>query len=862
MKKIISLLLITLLLIVQFTSIFADTVDDGKFHISSINDWNRLAKECELDSYSNKLVVELDSDLEFNDNFNNIPYFNGTFNGNHHTIKGINIESSLTNDGVFRITGEKANINNLTVNFNATHDGNHFGFVGYNQGKLSNIYINASIKANNNAGMIAGYNCVTGVIENSSTSGSISGKHYVGGLVGQNYGAVLTSYNYSLINTEIVKEDLDISTLTLESITSSDSISKLSDIGGIVGGNLGTIENCVNSGEVGHDSIGYNIGGIAGSQAGYLSNCTNKANIKGRKEVGGIVGQMEPAMSLIFKEDYLQKMKKQLKTMSNDTISFADELRSINDKSVDCLDDAIDAISEAYDAIETLIGNDDVGDIAKGKTALSAAVGKIISCLKSLNDNFENYDSSYEKLKIIANEARDFGSTAIDFSESLNVEKDVYKDVSNKDNDKNKTGKVKACYNYGTVDGDINVGGITGSMAVENDLNPEDDFDIIGAKSFDMSYEIKDILDSSYNYGMIFVKRNNAGGICGSQNLGLIKNCINYGMLKCEEGNYIGGIVGKSTALLNSNYAKCFIYGNNYVGGIAGSATKGEKNGSIVQILTYNSNAGSIFGNYGNINNEVVDKVDDIKNNWYVYDGLAAIDGISYAKKAFMITDEEMLSKKIDDELKRVNIIFMDENEILYKKTVEYGESINESDVPDDVIYTNEYRSWNDYDKNKLNNISKDLLFVCDYVDIYPSISSSETPLASVVANGKFIENDEVRVNKIDDKPSDEYLNYVTYEIEIDYSDRSEINSFALFKNGYKKYKVFIKENDKWKEINCNEDGSYIVIDNPNIKIVSIVELEDKTTLVIGLCVGVVIFGLILFIGKKIKEKKKTSKVA
>lgn len=855
MKRIISLLLILFLFITSSINIYGD---DNVFYINNINDWNKLAKYCELDTYSNNLIVELNNSITFNDEFVSIPYFNGTFNGNNHTLLNININSSLINDGVFRVTGKNSNINNLSAIIKADHNAYHFGFVGYNQGKIINVSVNGDINANNQSGMIVGYNSVNGDIENCNSEGSISGKHIIGGIVGNNYGKVASSKNNSLINTEVEKEDLDISTITIESLTSADSVTKISDIGGICGSNFGTIENVSNNGDVGHEHLGYNIGGVVGSQSGYLYNSSNNGNVNGRKDVGGIAGQMEPSMALIFSEDYLQIMRYQIKNMYNDTSSLVDDLNKTNDKNIEYLDNAVDSLGQAYDAVELMLGKSfEDPDFEKGKTALTSSMHNVISTFKSFVDTKEEYKDAYAKLKDIAGEGKIFGNTAVDFIDSVSVEKDMYKDVSKWDNDNNKDGKIKQCTNYGNVEGDINVGGITGSMAVESDLNPEDDFSIIGATSLDMRYEIKSIIDSSNNYGMIFIKRNYAGGICGNQNLGLIKNCINYGMLNCEDGNYVGGIAGKSDALINNNYSKCFIYGNNYVGGIAGSSLNGENNGSFAQILSYSSNAGSIFGNYANINEEIVDKADGIINNFYVYDDLAAIDGISYANKAYQISEDEMLNKDLNENLKKVNVIFMDDNEIVFKRTLEYNASLEEMDIPLNIIKNNEYQNWVGFDMSLLKNIKKDLLFICGYDDVYPSISSNEEPLAKVIVNGKFTAEDCVQVNQIDEAPISGCKDYVTYDISIDYSLDSKLDSFNIYNNGYKLYKVYVKDSSGWKSIKFKEDGRYAFVENPDIRMVSIVKVSDNSMVIIIACGSVLVLGCILLILSKVRKKKK-----
>ncbi len=78
-------------------------------------------------------------------------------------------------------------------------------------------------------------------------------------------------------------------TVTNGSITGTAS----SYFGGIAGQNEGTIENCSFSGTVNGDTTSDNVGGIVGenSSTGTVSNSINNATVKGRDQVGGVVGQ-------------------------------------------------------------------------------------------------------------------------------------------------------------------------------------------------------------------------------------------------------------------------------------------------------------------------------------------------------------------------------------------------------------------------------------------------------------------------------------------------------------------------------------------------------------------------------------------
>ena len=161
-------------------------------------------------------------------------------------------------------------------------------------------------------GGIAGNNTSSGQIISCTSSASITGKNSTGGIAGKNDGLLLDCVNHGEVNTVYEEEKNSISDLdtdigsvvenyeTGKEENEEESILGHTDTGGIVGYTSGVVQGCTNSGAVGYPHIGYNVGGIAGRQSGYLLGCENKGFIQGRKDVGGIVGQMEPFLLLML----------------------------------------------------------------------------------------------------------------------------------------------------------------------------------------------------------------------------------------------------------------------------------------------------------------------------------------------------------------------------------------------------------------------------------------------------------------------------------------------------------------------------------------------------------------------------------
>lgn len=856
MKNKLSILVALLLLIVTLP-IYGD---DNVVHIKSIKDWNNLAKDCINDDYSDGLVVSLDADLSFDDDFTSIPYFNGEFIGNGHSLKNIVISNSEDNNGVFRFVGKDGSISDLFVEYSLDISANNVGFVGYNQGKLLSLTIRANLSAIDDVGVIAGYNSTNGSIINCQSLGDVYGKHYVGGVVGLNYGLVKNCNNRSNVNTVVKDDTVDIKSITISSLTSTENVASVTDIGGVCGSNFGSIKYSNNYGTIGYEHVGYNIGGIAGSESGYIYSCINNGSVFGRKEVGGIVGQFEPAMALNFREDYLQTMKREIDDVSDAVDGALNQVKNMNDVSYDGLNDMADSLNEASDSLDTLLRSGFVWneedkkleiseEYETARAAFSASLRSVFDTMADIADS--NKDSGSE-LNSYLNNVNDslsaLANSAVNFSDSITNDKLTFEDVSLNDSDDVIEGKVRSCFNYGDVDGDINIGGIAGAVARENDLDPEDDYTITGQASLNATYRIRAVLDDCTNNGKVTLKKNYAGGIAGNQDLGVIKNSINYGLLKCEEADYVGGIVGKSISNVNDNYAKCFIYGNDYVGGIAGLGSDLDGNISIAQIKEASDYAGMVLGDYYNSDNKLVEGSDSIVNNYYLYDDYGAIDGISYKGKAYLLSQDNFLSLDIDDSLKKIYVYFLNDDEIVSTKIVDYGDSLSLSDVPYIDEKDNDYGSWDGLVDSKLNNITRDLLFETSYDNVYPTISSSEEPLAYVVGVGKFFKGDEISC--VIEAKSD---NEITYSISSSISSSSKINSLRVYANGYSDYDVYVND----ERVDNIVDGSYFSVSYNNSIISITVKKRADYSYLIYIGVGAVVVIVIGTIATKKKFKKK-----
>lgn len=128
--------------------------------ISSAGELEAFAKNCSLDTWSQGLTVRLTADLDLaGRTFTPIPTFGGTFLGEGHTIKNLQITAAGSNVGLFRYLQEGAVVRGLTVYGSVRPSGsavNVGGIVGNNAGAVRNCTFNGAVEGKSAVGGVAG----------------------------------------------------------------------------------------------------------------------------------------------------------------------------------------------------------------------------------------------------------------------------------------------------------------------------------------------------------------------------------------------------------------------------------------------------------------------------------------------------------------------------------------------------------------------------------------------------------------------------------------------------------------------------------------------------------------------------------
>lgn len=835
--------------------------------LSTTEEFLIFCENCRIDDYSRNLIVFLNNDIDLsNTDFSGIPIFLGTFEGNHHRIKGLSLTHNGSDQGLFRYLEESAIVRNLVVEATIVPDGSQTtigGIAGTNRGIIESCVFTGSVTGVDYIGGIVGMNTVSGIIDSCQVYGTIHGTHFLGGISGVNKGVIRNCQNSAKINTTVEENSIKLSDITLNQMTASESIVTTTDIGGITGNNYGVIKNCENHGSIGYQHIGYNIGGIAGRQSGYIANCTNYGNVLGRKDVGGIVGQMEPALSLNYDADTFQILNGQLSSLSSYTETAAKNYENNVTFSTENKDALSENIENAQNALNRILKEEDFTDSDSFTAAKNDLADSLSSLLDTtgdiLDENQTATDSLSNDLQEIAKQCNKISFTLSHASVNLGGS---ISDVSDQDTDENTSGKVVSSVNTGFLLADINLGGIAGTISPENALDPEEDIDINGTASLNFRYEICAVIRDCENQGTLEAKKQNAGGIAGYVIIGLVRDCINSGNIEASQTEYIGGIAGQSNGSIRNCDTKCILSGSSYVGGIAGFAKTVTDCRSMIQIEDALERTGSILGQ--------MSEDADIRNNYYlsVKEDFGGIDGISYVTKASALSKDDFFAlENLPQMYENQTLHFVFEGGSSKNVVVPFGERLDVAKIPA-VPKREGYRgSWEGYDDLISSEIVFDATISCIYTPLNTTIISNNLKTDSLpvlLATGEFITENSIYTISVDDPLS--LAPYETLVTQLEFTmpqSKTDVTLHYLLPQDYnaKHIHIFVQtDTGEYQERTFEEKGSYLLFSlNPGENSFYVV----NSTLQYYLIAAAVLFLILLFSFTTIyiiRKKKKHNK--
>lgn len=378
-------------------------------NIRDEKDWEEFVRNCQLDTWSKDKKVQLKTDLTL-ESGSTVPTFGGIFDGEGHTIDGLELDTAGSYRGLFRHIQAGAEVKDLNVSGTVRVSGGWEaagGIAGENLGTIARCTFDGTVEGSSGVGGIAGINGITGQIVGCSVSGEVSGEHGTGGITGENSGSLIRCISTAGVNTGVETVTPELDNVKLEDITASENFAACTDTGGIAGYSSGFIQHCISRGDIGYPHTGYNVGGIVGRQTGYIVNCTNHGTVSGRKEVGGIVGQMEPFTQPVFEQSALMDMAAALSGLQGKLDNILAGLDNSNQKLSGHMTGLNDLTGDAQDSIDNML--EDVYDLGGGMidtvNDLSARLALVIEMAVPMIEDYEKAFASLADVIDIAEDA-------------------------------------------------------------------------------------------------------------------------------------------------------------------------------------------------------------------------------------------------------------------------------------------------------------------------------------------------------------------------------------------------------------------------------------------------------------------------
>ena len=879
--------LLTALMLLACLPVTQADASGNTIHISSEAELRDLAASCALDTWSRDKNVVLDSDLTLADpSFLPIPTFGGSFDGQGHTIHNVSITDSLSPAGLFGVVQAGGSVRSLHVVGTVTPSGDGRsvgGIAGENNGAIEKCSFTGTVSGQVYVGGIVGHTGASGSILACETRGAVIGDSMTGGITGYNEGLLADCTNSACVNVEspdprLDLEDLDL-TLTpdLSKLGQANTGASAADTGGIAGYSAGTLSDCVNHGAVGYQHIGYNTGGVVGRSCGQLLRCRNDGSIAGRKDVGGVVGQIEPYIQVDASPTYLSELNRQLY-----------ELKSLTDQAANDAQDGAGGVSDRLNDM-----NDYLKDALSDPQDPLAAITGFGSRLKDLNNSASgSVDTVADDLRDINSKFNEVSNTVLDAISAAGDPASVISDGSQGNIDKITLGKTSACTNSGAVSGDVNTGGIAGSIAIEYELDPEEDVSADLDGEYRRQYEYRAVVQQCANTGAVSAKRSNTGGIAGRMDLGLIISCESYGSVESDSGSCVGGIAGLTAATVRSSYAKCTLSGKKYVGGIVGSGVAEKSDGSastvtdcwsLVDITGCQQYEGAVSGA----------DTGTFTDNYFVSDTLAGINRQSFAGRAEPVSFDTLAAAEgMPGGMTAFTLSFVSDGKVLTSRTFSYGASFDSSVYPPLPEKDGIYAHW---DRTDLHGLHLDTVVTAVYDPLLPTLSSEQTredgrPV--ILAGGDFNDGDTMAATALTLTPEE------FHAADGSFADRAA-NWFSYLKDGQlppltvnrrvaeqwrvslpddgqethtlrylpaqdaSHLRLYVNDGDGWQAVSCDTVGSYLSFTaggaSPEFAVVTTASVWWPLAAAIAVCVAIV---LAILLGRRHCRRRKAAAVS
>ncbi len=798
--------------------------------IGSLSDFLAFAAACEEESYSAGRVFELTADIDLRQSgFTSVPYFAGTFHGNDHSVTGLKLTDAGSRMGLFRRVGSGAEISSLRVQGSVCPSGTAMqvgGIAGENGGNILACTFDGTVKGIEDVGGIAGHNTASGCVSACRFTGDLTGEHQAGGIAGRNEGLVMGCENRGEVNTVAITPVGEMR-FDLSSIQQDDFVN-LTNIGGIAGENTGTVLNCANFAPVGYKYNAYNVGGVVGRTSGYLHGCSNGGSVTGRRDVGGIAGQLIPYAVWDFSDGRLDELNRSINGMQAVLAQTAQdaqglsaeitgEIAAMNVYTTDALD-ALKGIFYQLEANDRLILESARESIAfdqeTGQFHYNGAGTQDLNFVDSsaLVQALTNMQAEASVLSQLAGAgtavvADDLSRVTSQMSAVFSAINTVVNsvdgslaettDLSDSEAWDHEIGAIDACVNYASVDAENHAGGVVGTMAFEVEFDMEDRLDASQFLFSNARQYLYACVRDSGSYGAVRVKEEGAGGVAGTVDLGAVVACVALGEARSTDGDYVGGIAGRSSGMVRASWSRAVLSGKKYVGGIAGLGTDLADNRSWPHLESAEEYRGAVAGwSEGTVS-----------GNLFVPTAPAGVDGVSLMGQTQKISSEELLALEgVPADFDRVTLNFSVEGRIVQTLELPFGGSVDQ--LPEVPNRDARYWKWDEFDREHIyfsHTVSG------RYYSPSMALSSGEEP-PRFLAEGVFYEGQKLTVTERKPEiPEGELVGAWTLRVN-DYDGDLTVRMYSQEEGTVSE----LGEDGQLTGLSAARDGSYLVFSLPN----------------------------------------------
>lgn len=473
-----------------------------------------------------------------------------------------------------------------------------------------------------------------------------------------------------------------------------------------------------------------------------------------------------------------------------------------------------------------------------------------------LGDDLSEINDQFSEIMLLYTDALD-GVLDMDYS-------DRYEDESQEDAEESMDATVANCSNGGTVEADLNVSGIAGTMAIEYDFDLESDITGLDDARANSTFLTKCVLRKNVNQAKVTAQKSYVGGVCGLQEMGMVLRCENYGRIESTAGDYVGGIAGQSLSQISESYAKCTVAGGEYVAGIAGWGNGMEGCLTIVKVKEADAFSGAIAG-------KVSDNA-ELADNYFVSEEIAGVDRISYSGKAEPVSYRTLLQTEgIPANFRRMKITFYADDEEVGTADCPYGGSVALDQYPNIPVKEGFYADW---DNKELTDVRLDEDVSVEYVRYLTTLAGSwlrDNGQSSLLADGRFLQEDELTVDKLDVNavrvalPQDEEAEELTECWQITVPDDGAQNHQIRYQapqGQTEGVEIYVEDGAGWRKAETELMGIYHLFpaEGNSVKIaVSVTEkgiMDYMVFIVVGI-VAVVILAAAVILHKKLKSTVK-----